>query len=78
MRQNVFLPVFDGQSYPFTHRWKLQEQIVRQLTNVLFLTTDDGFSGIMYSLFEDRKNIFLTIFSTKFVAKCAAKILKIG
>ena len=47
-------------------------------TNVLFLTSDNEFSGIIYSLFRGRLNIFLTIFSTKFVVKCATKILKIG
>ena len=30
----------------------------------------------MYSLFGGRQNIFLTIFSTKFVVKCAAFIIK--
>ena len=53
-------------------------RLSRQKTNVLFLTFDKEFSGIMYSLFGSRQNIFLTIFGTKFVAKCAAKILKIG
>ena len=48
------------------------------IINVLFLTVDNEFSGILYSLFGGRQNIFLTIFSTKFVLKCAAKILKIG
>ena len=47
-------------------------------TNVLFLTFDSEFSGIMYSLFRGRQTIFLTIFSTKFVVKCAAKSLIIG
>ena len=46
--------------------------------NVLFLTSDNDFSGIMYSLFGGRQTIFLTIISTKFVVKCAAKILKTG
>ena len=41
--------------------------------NVLFLTSDNEFSGIIYSLFRGRQNIFLTIFSTKFVVKCATK-----
>ena len=45
-------------------------------TNVLFLTFDNEFLGIIYSLFGGRQNIFLTMFSTKLV-KCAAKILKI-
>ena len=45
---------------------------------MLFLTVDNEFSGIMHSLFGDRLNIFLTIFSTKFVVKCAANVLKIG
>ena len=45
--------------------------------NVLFLTSDNEFSGIMYCLFRGRQNIFPTVFSTKFV-KCATKLLKIG
>ena len=44
---------------------------------MLFLSFDNEFSGIMYSLFGGRQNIFLTIFIIKFVIKCAAKILKI-
>ena len=48
------------------------------VSNVLFLTFINEFSGIMYSLFGGRQNIFLKIFSTKFVVKCAAKSLKIG
>ena len=48
------------------------------MTHVLFLTSDNEFLGIIYSLFRDRQNIFLTIFSTKFVVKCATKILKIS
>ena len=46
--------------------------------NVMFLTSDNEFSGIIYGLFRGRQNIFLTIFSTKFVVKCATKILKIS
>ena len=38
---------------------------------MLFLTFDNEFLGV----FGGRNNIF---FSTKFVVKCAAKILKIG
>ena len=34
-------------------------------------------SGIIYSLLKVMQNIFLTIFSTKFVVKCATKNLKI-
>ena len=45
--------------------------------NVLFLTSDNEFSGIFYSLFRVRHNIFLIIFSIKSVVKCA-NILKIG
>ena len=45
---------------------------------MLFLTFGNEFSGIMYSLYGGRQNIFLTIFGTKFVVKCAAKNLKIG
>ena len=51
--------------------------LVGEKNNVLFLSFDNEFSGIMYSLFGGKQNIFLTIFSTKFVVKCAAKILKI-
>ena len=40
---------------------------------MLFLTSDNEFSEITYSLFGGRQNIFLTIFSNKFVIKCAAK-----
>ena len=40
---------------------------------MLFLTFDNEFSGIMYSLFGGRLTTYLTIFSTKFVIKCAAK-----
>ena len=47
-------------------------------SNVLFLTSNNEFSGIIYSLFRGRQNIFLTIFSTKFVVKCAITNLKIG
>ena len=42
--------------------------------NVLFLTSVNEFSGIIYSLFTGMQSIFLTIFSTKFVLKCATKI----
>ena len=45
---------------------------------VLFLTSDNEFSGIISTLFRDRQKHFLTIFSIKFVIKCATKILKIG
>ena len=45
---------------------------------MLFLTSDEKFLGIIYSLFRGRQNIFLTIFNTKFVVKYAIKILKIG
>ena len=42
-------------------------------SNGLFLIFDKEFSGMMYSLFRGRQNIFLTIFSTKFVVKWPAK-----
>ena len=45
---------------------------------MLFLASDNEFSGISYSSFSGRQNIFLTIFSTKFVVKCETKIMKIG
>ena len=44
---------------------------------MLFLTSDYEFLRIMYPLFEGRQNIFLTIFSTKFVVKYPAKLFKI-
>ena len=47
-------------------------------TNVLLLTSENDISVIFYSLFSGRQNNFLTIFSTKFVVKCAAENLKIG
>ena len=46
--------------------------------DVLFLTSGNEILGVIYSLFRGRKTIFLAIFSTKFVVKCATKILKIG
>ena len=46
--------------------------------NVLFVRSDNEFSRDIYSLFRGRQNIFLTLFRTKFVIKCAIKILKIG
>ena len=51
---------------------------MKHFTNVLFLTSDNELSRIMYRLFGGRQNIFLTIFCTKCVVKCVAKILKIG
>ena len=45
---------------------------------VLLLTSENDISRIIYSLFKGRQNIFLTLSSTKFVLKCATKILKIG
>ena len=57
---------------------RLVANIVELLLNVLFLMSDNGFSGIIYRLFRGRQTIFLTIFSTKFVVKCATKILNIG
>ena len=47
-------------------------------SNVLFLTSDNEFSGIIYSLFKGRQNIFQTIFSNKFVIQCATRSWKIG
>ena len=34
------------------------------IPNVLFLTSDNEFSGIIFNQFRDRQNIFLIIFST--------------
>ena len=45
---------------------------------VLFLISENEISGIVCNLFRGRQNIFLTIFSTKFVVKCVTKNLKIG
>ena len=42
-------------------------------TNVLFLSFENEFSGIMYSLFGGRQTIFLSIFSTKFIVKSSAE-----
>ena len=42
--------------------------------NVLILTSDNEFWARIYSLFRGRQNIFLTLFNTKFVVKCAKKI----
>ena len=46
--------------------------------NVLFLSSENAILGIIYSLLRSRQNIFLSLFSTKFVIKCATKILKIS
>ena len=40
-----------------------QQAKVTELTNVLFLTFDNEFSGVMYTLFGGRQTIFLTVFS---------------
>ena len=53
-------------------------EYINRDTDVLFLTIDNEFSRIIYSLFGGKQNIFLTMFSTKFIVKYAAKILKIG
>ena len=45
--------------------------------NVPFWTFENEISRIIYSLFRGRQNIFI-IYITKFVVKCATKILKIG
>ena len=41
------------------------------------LTFEDEFSGIIHSFFRGKKNMFLTVLSTKFIIKYPAKILKI-
>ena len=46
--------------------------------NVYILAPENEFPEIIYALFGERQNIFTTIFGTKFVVICAAKILKIG
>ena len=46
-------------------------------SNVLFLTSENEISGLIYSLFRGRQNIFLPIVRSK-VVKCAANILKVG
>ena len=42
------------------------------------LAPEHEFPEIFYAFFGGRKNIFSTIFDTKFVVTCAANILKIG
>ena len=46
--------------------------------NAYILAPENGFPEIIYTFFEGRQNIFSTIFGTKFVVICAAKILKIA
>ena len=48
------------------------------VSNVLFLTSENEILGTIYNLFRDKQNIFLPILRSKFVVKCAAKLLKIG
>ena len=48
------------------------------LANVLFFTSEIEISGIVYSSFRDRQNIFLKIFSTEFAVKYATETLKIS
>ena len=43
------------------------------LLHITFLTSNNEFSGIIYSLFRGRQNIFLTIISTKFVINVQQK-----
>ena len=50
--------------------FRTKHQILQCIANVLFLTSDNDFLRIMYSLFRGRQNIFLKIFSTKFVVMC--------
>ena len=45
---------------------------------MLFWSFENQNLGIIYTLFIGRQNIVLTVFSTKFVVKCATKTLKIG
>ena len=37
---------------------------------MLFVTTENEISWIIYSLFRGKQTIYLTLFSTKFVVKC--------
>ena len=53
-------------------------KIMVECAKLLFLTSENEISWIIYSLFSGRQNIFLTIFSAKFAVKCATKKLKIG
>ena len=39
----------------------------------MFLTSENGFSWIIYCFFRGRQNIVLTMFITKFVVKCCKK-----
>ena len=45
---------------------------------LMIVTSENETLGIIYSLFRGKQNIFLTIFSSKFVVKCATKTLKIS
>ena len=56
---------------------KMMFFLIQDLINVLFLTSENTISRIIYSLFRERQTIFIIIFRTKFVVKCATKILKI-
>ena len=47
-------------------------------TEVCFVVCDNGFFADILQLLKCRRNIFLVQLSTWFVAKCAAKIVKIG
>ena len=48
-------------------------QVQFQYPNVLSLTSENGFSGVINSFYTVRQNMFLSMFSIKFVVKCAAK-----
>ena len=49
-----------------------------QFSKVLFMNSEDKFSGIIHRLFRGTQNIFKLYFSIEIVVKCATKILNIG
>ena len=51
---------------------------ISYLSNVFIFALENEFSEIICIKFEKKQNIFSTIFGTKFVVICAAKILQIG
>ena len=41
---------------------------------IVILTSENGFSAIIYCFFRGRQNISLTMFSSKFAVKCPAQM----
>ena len=52
--------------------------IIKFIANVLIFNSGNKKSVIIYSLSRGRQNIFLTIFTTKIIVKCATIILNNG